>query len=1178
MSSQAAAAENLQQMLEQLRVSALALLPDTSISSQLHQRLAVLLKELAALESTVRSNLRLLQPLVAFLRKSRQVEPEVGAAREQQDTEVKDVAGARALQLGCRFLPLVTTWEASGLKVQRVVAAVERTLAWLQAAERASDPLQRRLDKNLRDLSSLSQLLDSCTLVDLGSETQTSKLRQHFVRAGPLFSKLSSEVALLLKDWRSARATQARPEGGVSELLRRQRAVTGRIQQCEAILQLARRFHLQAAQLDQLLQAQPRRMLPESGEVKHQQQQIQHLLAGLSSLKRDIVSAVSHSDWSGFSLDQLDARLLSLDSAAVSWLKEASSCEEQEQREALTQLLERQVPQLQRSLSDLKKPFSQLKLSSVKSSRSEKELRHQLQQLQTYQLRLQVPRLSSGRSLSQPPLPAQGLQQRLPEDLEGSIWRHRKTLETTCGLQQALGRQQSCCEDASATVARLCHRPSNSGGSESVSALLRQLEERVAQMTQLAVRLHGAEGAGLHVHEAVGKHAEVLRSIRELSGSLLLLLREDSLRQEEMKPTEEQEQKANRQSEGAADTEPKETGHTPELLAEQDGPPLSWKRKPPFHPSHSVEGEQRREGRTEGSSHRLLTSTHVLRLSCSPVAAGRRRLHAIHSPPEPPGSVQLNIHRSSAEDLVALQDQGVVWDDSRSSDEYECVSPDDMSLPPLAETPESLVAQWDVEEGACCRTCGSAAGLRGSCLAETLASTGSSRVPNSPAVISPCRACEDAGSELQRASAATVLASSSAGQTAGRPRAPENQTSSCSHFLPTWSLGSESHKKSLGAQSVMTKPSVLHQVPRGGLQASTGPDPPKPRASEALVPGAQCAAEKEGAFTWSKEDLQDPLLSSIRLSPRELEARGRCRLPVRDSRPPQPEGSQPSKALHLTTISNLNVEVATSPSPPIQTSRSDVQQQDWTSPPEDLRPQVAVLSVRDVCQRRTCAPQEVSSPPSAALGRTAHKEEAPPRTQGARLSATPQQCVHDPNVALGDAPPPAAPGQAFAESANLHVSPPSPRAQPLTADEDPDACQPLAVREEVRLTRQIRGPPVPAARNPAKSGPPSFTRPVSGAAVMAGAPVDLELELEATEEPEPALTWCEAEGASAGGGRCHSEADDVRGAGVLALRDLGEEDEGRWLLDQACDLIGVDWLTCFGILCFLLWLLRLLLL
>lgn len=50
---------------------------------------------------------------------------------------------------------------------------------------------------------------------------------------------------------------------------------------------------------------------------------------------------------------------------------------------------------------------------------------------------------------------------------------------------------------------------------------------------------------------------------------------------------------------------------------------------------------------------------------------------------------------------VELQQQEIMTEDSLSNDEYDCASPDDISLPPLAETPESTVIQSDVEEGLC---------------------------------------------------------------------------------------------------------------------------------------------------------------------------------------------------------------------------------------------------------------------------------------------------------------------------------------------------------------------------------------------------------------------------------------------------------------------------------------------
>lgn len=48
-----------------------------------------------------------------------------------------------------------------------------------------------------------------------------------------------------------------------------------------------------------------------------------------------------------------------------------------------------------------------------------------------------------------------------------------------------------------------------------------------------------------------------------------------------------------------------------------------------------------------------------------------------------------------------LQQQEAMTEDSLSNDEYDCVSPDDISLPPLAETPESFMVQSDIEEGFC---------------------------------------------------------------------------------------------------------------------------------------------------------------------------------------------------------------------------------------------------------------------------------------------------------------------------------------------------------------------------------------------------------------------------------------------------------------------------------------------
>lgn len=52
-----------------------------------------------------------------------------------------------------------------------------------------------------------------------------------------------------------------------------------------------------------------------------------------------------------------------------------------------------------------------------------------------------------------------------------------------------------------------------------------------------------------------------------------------------------------------------------------------------------------------------------------------------------------------------LQGQDVTAEDSLSSDEYDCASPDDISLPSLAETPEPIAVQSDLEESHCFSPC-----------------------------------------------------------------------------------------------------------------------------------------------------------------------------------------------------------------------------------------------------------------------------------------------------------------------------------------------------------------------------------------------------------------------------------------------------------------------------------------
>ncbi|MEQ2186398.1 hypothetical protein GOODEAATRI_028068, partial [Goodea atripinnis] len=176
-----------------------------------------------------------------------------------------------------------------------------------QEHEMFSSGYQERLMKTLQDLNCVSELLVSCTQLDLGSELQTSRLLERFKEAEPHF-KLDAEVEYTVKSWESLREdhtcleevkTGAVMNEDLLELLKIQQTVKDKIQRSELILNLSSSFHLTAKQ-----------------------------------------------NWAGFQVEQLEVRLGSLDSLCESWLSKAAQCEEELRREQLTHLLHEDITQM----------------------------------------------------------------------------------------------------------------------------------------------------------------------------------------------------------------------------------------------------------------------------------------------------------------------------------------------------------------------------------------------------------------------------------------------------------------------------------------------------------------------------------------------------------------------------------------------------------------------------------------------------------------------------------------------------------------------------------------------------------------------------------------------------------------------------------------------------------------
>ncbi|XP_029981343.1 coiled-coil domain-containing protein 141-like, partial [Sphaeramia orbicularis] len=374
----------------------------------------------------------------------------------------------------------------------------------------------------------------------------------------------------------------------MSELLKLHQKVKEKIQQSESILDLSLRFHETTKQLEALLQSNlPRSVTGSTGScgsgeaelevTRDQRQQIQNLLNSASTLKMDICNAIEQATWSKFRSEQLEARLLSLDSLCVSWINEASRREEELRRETRTRILNEDINQLRDAFKELKKRFSNLKFNFLKRndrSRNMKAVRNQLQQVETYDEKLQAlkrrlqgltGRLGSevkdGGIARETEDTVNELQRQMGE-FERSVREHEKTLDMTCRLQQAMDEYQFWCDEASATIARVGKFSLECRSTEAVSVLYRQFEkfvwptvpqqeERIGQITELSVRLHGLDEGRRHIEKTLSKHSEMVQSIRELSDGLMKLeakLKLENLKQQQKdEETETNKDKENRE-------------------------------------------------------------------------------------------------------------------------------------------------------------------------------------------------------------------------------------------------------------------------------------------------------------------------------------------------------------------------------------------------------------------------------------------------------------------------------------------------------------------------------------------------------------------------------------------------------------------------------------------------------
>uniref|UniRef100_A0A8C7JM83 Coiled-coil domain-containing protein 141 n=1 Tax=Oncorhynchus kisutch TaxID=8019 RepID=A0A8C7JM83_ONCKI len=584
----------------------------------------------------------------------------------------------------------------------------------LKSVKKQWKKYKEQLEKTVHDLNSVEEVLVPTSKVDLGSDLQTvSKLLENFNLAKPHFLQLNAGVEYMVKTSELLALkgiTIKEKNEKVTEMLHLHQRVKDKIKEYESVLNMAVKFHqlydevtTHRLRLDKLSMLEPVTGFSETSQAKiqliqHQDRQshIRHLYKLAISLGGDI----SNTHDSGFSVQRLQERLERLERRCVNWSAEANRCEESLTSNVYYCVFKEEITELRKSFKDLKKKFNNLKFNYMKKndkSRNLKAVKNQIQQIEIYveklQKRVQVFTVkvtsntekqligSSPREIED----AVNELQRQLGDFDKTVEEYKQNLDMSVKLQQAMDEYNFWCDEASATIVRVGKYSSQCKTREAVSILYKQFEkfvwptvpqqeERISQITELAVCLHGAEEGNKYTEKTVTRHNEIVESIKELSNGLMDL--EAKLQRKDQLSTSfsctqtfnlscsplERDRKVHTLNEAGI----KSLVTPPPTIV----PPIAFASAPSFSDIQREFQKKERQG---------------------PAQRNFPGFHTSNTDQTFPQDASLLLPPAGGLTERNLQRHNLMTEESLSNDEYECTSPDDISLPPLSETPESNI-------------------------------------------------------------------------------------------------------------------------------------------------------------------------------------------------------------------------------------------------------------------------------------------------------------------------------------------------------------------------------------------------------------------------------------------------------------------------------------------------------
>ncbi|XP_043750478.1 coiled-coil domain-containing protein 141 isoform X2 [Cervus elaphus] len=687
-------------------------------------------EELNILGQSINSRSQVLQTYVAFLKSSEEVEKQCQGLKEFYQTDIlrKEEGGAEAKHwsdsvekqwqlflkrsflthdLGLEFLNLINmAKENEILNVKNEVHVMENTMesqkaereelsrlrtAWqLKAA--ASKPMKQQwaafkeqLRKTTQNLKLLQEALMPVSALDLGGSLQTILgLRKKWNEMKPQFQQLNDEVQYIIKESEELNgkgASVKEKSQQLKDLIHFHQNQKQRIRDYEDILYKIIQFHQVREELGRLFKSRELEFPEQTKEMndahnaqvllrrsRAKQAHIDHLHKLALSLGVDVISSVQQPNCSNISAKNLQQQLDMLEGDCLTWRAQAEDHER-----ALTRSLEfcitrDEISELKESFKEIKKKFNNLKFNYTKKNekaRNLKALKYQIQQVDMYAEKLQalkrkMEKVENKTSFLNYPnnkenilLEAMRDLQKHVDEFDKVVTDYRKNLDLTEHLQELIEECHFWYEDASATVVRVGKYSAECKTKAAVEILHQQFkkfitpavpqqEERIQEISDLAQRLYGFEEGQKYAEKIVAKHKEVLESITELCSFLTEL--EEKLKGDVLK--------LNLNLEDFHDD-------CVDLLKE------------PARNKQTIFNDGRNKEQAQPAA--------ILAVN------GARKGQL------PQGVKQLVPGKESAVQGLLLPG------DVLSGEEYECASPDDISLPPVPGSPDSLLAPSDME-------------------------------------------------------------------------------------------------------------------------------------------------------------------------------------------------------------------------------------------------------------------------------------------------------------------------------------------------------------------------------------------------------------------------------------------------------------------------------------------------